>query len=58
MKIWLWPIVIGVLSAIGLLSGLVYDGLGDALSWLTLSIPVLLSVWYGWLRKHARQSNR
>jgi len=53
MKVWFWPIVVGVLSAIGLLSGLLYDGLGDAVSWLALLVPVALSAWYGWMRKNA-----
>jgi hypothetical protein len=58
MKVWFWPIVVGVLSAIGLLSGLLYDGLGDAVSWLALLVPVALSVWYGWVRKNAADDRR
>ena len=58
MKIWFWPLVVGLLSAIGLLSGLLYDGLGDAVSWLALLVPVALSVWHGWLRKNAADDRR
>lgn len=47
MKVWFWPIVIGTLSTAGLIVGLVYDDLGDLFSWLTLGMPVVLSVWYG-----------
>ncbi|MCE7072987.1 MULTISPECIES: hypothetical protein [unclassified Dyadobacter] len=45
-KVWGLPIIIGILSAIGLLSALTGDGLYDLLSWLTLGIPVVLAVWY------------
>ncbi|MCF2499143.1 hypothetical protein [Dyadobacter chenhuakuii] len=45
-KVWGLPIVIGILSAIGLLSALTGDGFYDLLSWLTLGIPVVLAVWY------------
>lgn len=54
-QVFAWPIVIGVLSTIGLVSALVGDGLWDAISWPTLGIVVVLAVWYGlpW-RKGAR----
>ncbi|MCF2493079.1 MULTISPECIES: hypothetical protein [Dyadobacter] len=45
-KVWGLPIIIGILSAIGLLSALTGDGFYDLLSWLTLGIPVVLAVWY------------
>lgn len=45
-KVWGLPIIIGILSAIGLVSALTGDGLYDLLSWLTLGIPVVLAVWY------------
>lgn len=54
MKVWFWPLVIGVLSCAGLLSALFYDGWGDRFSWLTLLLPVALSVWLGWLRPAVR----
>lgn len=54
--IWFWPSVIGVLSAVGLLSALFYDGWGDWLSWLTLLPPIALSIWYGWLQPADRAS--
>jgi hypothetical protein len=53
MKIWLWPVVIGVLSGVGLVSALLYDGPGDWISWLTLFCPVAISAWCGWLRTPA-----
>ena len=45
-KVWGLPIIIGILSAIGLVSALTGDGFYDLLSWLTLGIPVVLAVWY------------
>ncbi|MDM0044796.1 hypothetical protein QTH91_09905 [Variovorax dokdonensis] len=46
---WGWPIVLGVLTAIGLISALFSDGgFGDVLAWITLGIPVLVGGWYGW----------
>ncbi|MCQ4268387.1 hypothetical protein [Stutzerimonas degradans] len=42
MRIWRWPLVIGLLSLLGLLAGLVSDGAGDWLSWATLSLPVAI----------------
>ncbi|MCW3147612.1 hypothetical protein N8H22_03205 [Stutzerimonas stutzeri] len=43
MRIWLWPLVIAQVSALGLLAGLVSDGIGDWLSWAALSLPVAIS---------------
>lgn len=48
MKIWGMPILLGILSMIGLISALLEDGIWDALSWLTLGIPCLLMGWYWW----------
>lgn len=41
-EIFAIPIVLGMLSMIGLVSALVGDGLWDGVSWATLTIPVLL----------------
>lgn len=45
-EIFRWPLSIGVASAIGLVSALVADGWGDALSWLLLSLPLAVSLWF------------
>ncbi|APR04193.1 hypothetical protein [Thauera chlorobenzoica] len=42
MRIWGWPLVIALLSAVGLIAGLVADGAGDVLSWAGLGVPVLV----------------
>lgn len=43
MKLWFWPLVLGLTSAVGLLAGLLGDGLADYLSWLALAAPVVVS---------------
>lgn len=50
LRLWGWPIVLGLLSASGLISALVSDGWGDIWSWLALGLPVVLMAWYGWRR--------
>lgn len=36
------PLLIALLSAIGLVSALMGNGIWDGLSWITLAIPILL----------------
>jgi hypothetical protein len=50
-QIFAAPIVLGLLSGVGLVTALVGDGPWDAVSWLGLGLPVVVCVWYGWLRK-------
>jgi len=40
------PLVLAVLSALGLLSALLGDGSWDVLSWMMLGVPVMLCLWY------------
>lgn len=42
------PILLGALSAVGLVSALVGDDLWDALSWFALGVPSVVMLWY-WL---------
>lgn len=49
-RLWGWPIVLGIVTAIGLVSALVGDGVWDTVSWLGLGLPVAISAWYGLLR--------
>ncbi len=46
VDVWTAPIVLGVLSAVGLISALVSDDAGDVLAWLTLGAPVAVVLWY------------
>lgn len=50
LKLWGWPIALGLLSASGLLSALVSDDWGNAWSWIGLGVPVLVMAWYAWRR--------
>lgn len=46
MQIWGAPIALAVLTAIGLTSALLGDGLWDLVSALTLGAPVAVGAWY------------
>nr|WP_083438096.1 hypothetical protein [Caldimonas brevitalea] len=49
--IWRWPVVLAVLTGVGLVSGLFSDGgLGDAIAGMSLAVPVAASIWFGWRR--------
>lgn len=50
-QVFRWPLLLGVATVIGLVSALVADGWGDALSWVLLSLPMAVSLWYIY-RKH------
>jgi len=43
-RIWHAPIALGFISACGLFTGLLFDGPGDAVSWLALGVPVVVAV--------------
>lgn len=43
------PLAIAILSGIGLVSALLGDDIWDVLSWLALTVPVVVILWY-WLR--------
>ncbi len=48
---WGWPLVMALLSVVGLLAALLGDGAWDWLSWVTLGIPTLACCWLGLRRK-------
>ncbi len=50
MRLWGVPILLGILTVIGLVAALLGDGLLDYVSALALGIPVALGAWHG-LRK-------
>jgi hypothetical protein len=52
-KVWLIPILLFALSVVGLLSALLGEHLvWKALAWLTLAVPVAVSLWYACFRRH------
>jgi hypothetical protein len=54
-RMWGWPIALGLLTSIGLISALFSDGgFGDMLAWAALGIPVAVCAWYGWRRSPER----
>ena len=52
-RLWGAPIVLGIMTAIGLVSALLGDGLWDAVSACMLAAPVLVSAWFYWKRPAA-----
>jgi hypothetical protein len=50
--IFRWPVLVALLSVVGLLSALLGDGVWDVLSWCLLACPVLLSL-LGWRRRRS-----
>ena len=55
-QIFAAPIVIGALSIVGLIAALVGDGWWDAVSWLSLTLPVLLYFFFVARRNRVRPS--
>jgi hypothetical protein len=53
--IWTAPIVLGILTIIGLVSALLGDGVWDALSAITLGIVTLVGAWYALRRPKRRR---
>jgi hypothetical protein len=49
--LWRWPLVLGLLTLVGLVSGLVSDGVGDAIAWIGLGVPVWAGLWFGMRRR-------
>ncbi|MEK6763091.1 MAG: hypothetical protein AABY96_10270 [Nitrospirota bacterium] len=45
-QIWDTPVVLTLVSAGGLLSALLGDGIWDVFSWAALSAPVIVIGWY------------
>lgn len=49
-QIFAAPLALAALSVIGLVLGLVADGVGDWLSWLALAAVPATALWYLWPR--------
>ncbi|MCA6122464.1 hypothetical protein J6500_11260 [Bradyrhizobium sp. WSM 1704] len=50
-QIFAAPLVIAILSTVGLISALIGDGWWDAVSWGALGLPVLLYLVFVWRRQ-------
>ena len=44
MRLWGWPIAVGLFTAVGLVTALLGDGAWDYLSWASLGAVTLLGV--------------
>lgn len=49
-QIFKWPIVLGVLTLLGLVVALLEDGALEQLSLLALSIPIIVTIYFYYLR--------
>jgi len=46
IRVWAAPITLGLVTLFGLVAALLADGIGDAVSWAALGIPVAVCCWY------------
>lgn len=54
--LWRWPVVLGLLTATGLISALFSDGgAGHVVSWFALGAPVGVALWGGLKRRPGRR---
>ncbi|GAB4041399.1 hypothetical protein [Spirosoma jeollabukense] len=54
--VWTIPMLLAVVSLFGLISALVGDDFLDALSWITLALPLGVSAWF--VAKSLRKKKR
>jgi hypothetical protein len=47
LRMWGAPITLAVLTAVGLISALLGDGVWDYVSAVALGVPTIACVWYG-----------
>ncbi|AKV04180.1 hypothetical protein AKJ09_10843 [Labilithrix luteola] len=45
-RVWGMPIVLTVLSLVGLVTGLLADGAADVVSWIGLGVPAAVATWH------------
>jgi hypothetical protein len=50
-QIFIWPIILGVLSAIGLVVALIEEGALEDISLIGLVAPILVIVYFYWVKK-------
>ncbi len=57
-KVWGWPIVVGVVTLVGLIAALLADGVWDVLSAFALGVPTLLCAWFAFVPRKAATKAR
>jgi len=50
-NVWFTPILVGLISTVGLAVALLADGWADILSVALLAIPAALCVWFGFIKR-------
>ncbi|KKN93118.1 hypothetical protein LCGC14_0202070 [marine sediment metagenome] len=55
VKVWLWPIILGVLSGVGLIAALIGDGWWDFMSTLALGSAPVVCLWLGRASSNSRR---
>lgn len=53
-RMWTAPVVLGILTATGLVTALVSDDWGDVWSWIGLGIPTAVMTWYACIPRRPR----
>ena len=53
IAVWGVPLLLGILTALGLVSALLGDGIWDTVSALALGVPVLVGAWFALRRRPA-----
>jgi hypothetical protein len=56
IRLWGWPIALGVISLAGLFCALFSDGAGDVISWIMLGYLVAVCAWFGVFTHRVRRS--
>lgn len=55
LRVWAWPLALGLVSVIGLVAALLADGVADVVSWLALAVPVAAVVYFSWRPRRRRR---
>ncbi|MES2499122.1 MAG: hypothetical protein V4605_05755 [Pseudomonadota bacterium] len=50
-QIFIWPVVLGLITALGLILALLEDGLVEEISLAGLVLPILVMVYFYWVKK-------
>lgn len=58
LRLWGWPIVLGLLTASGLITALVSDRWGDWWSWIGLGVPMAVIAWFSFGRTRSPSQRR